>query len=100
MANRILVTNDNRQLFGKAYYYLGNFEKSLEYLSAVKLDNLDDDSKQNVLLYTVLSYYALDQQDKLQELLNTDIAKQFTIDLLYKQVQNDPKWLPLTESMR
>lgn len=100
LANRILVTNDNRQLFGKAYYYLGNFEKSIEYLSAVKLDNLEDDSKQNVLLYTVLSYYALDQQDKLQELLNTDIAKQFSIDLLYKQVQNDPKWLPLTESMR
>lgn len=97
LANRILVTNDNRQLFGKAYYYLGNFEKSLEYLSAVKLDNLDDDSKQNVLLYTVLSYYALDQQDKLQELLSTDIAKVLGIEEILQQVRNDPMWLPLSE---
>jgi tetratricopeptide (TPR) repeat protein len=95
LSNPIRITNDNRQLFGKAYYYLGNFTKSLEYLSEVQLDNLDDSSKQRVLLYTVLSYRALDQQDKVQELLNTDIAKELTMDVQYLLVHNDPLWLPL-----
>jgi tetratricopeptide (TPR) repeat protein len=95
LTNPIRITNDNRQLFGKAYYYLGNFTKSLEYLSGVQLDNLDDSSKQRVLLYTILSYQALDQQDKVQELLNTDIAKELTIDVQYLLVHDDPLWLPL-----
>jgi hypothetical protein len=95
LTNPIRITDDNRQLFGKAYYYLGNFTKSLEYLSEVQLDNLDDSSKQRVLLYTALSYRALDQQDKLQELLNTEMAKELTMDVQYLLVHNDPLWLPL-----
>jgi tetratricopeptide (TPR) repeat protein len=97
LSNPIRITNENRQLFGKAYYYLGNFTKSLEYLSAVQLDKLDDNSKQRVLLYTALSYRALDQQDKLQEMLNSEIAKELTMDVQYLLVHNDPMWLPLVK---
>lgn len=100
LTNPILLTDDNRLLFGKTYYYLGEFDKSLEFLTAVDMGKLEDKDKQNLMLYMLINYHTLNDQNKLQELLETDIAKSLNLNQMYQQVKNDPMWLPLSESAR
>jgi O-antigen ligase/tetratricopeptide (TPR) repeat protein len=97
LTNPIQLTDANRQLFGKAYYYLGKFELSLDYLSAVDLNKIDERYKLNVLIYQALMYHQLNQQNKLQELLSTDMAESLGLDQIYIELLNDPQWLPITE---
>lgn len=97
LTNPIGLTEDNRLLFGKTYYYLGEFERSLEYLSAIDLSKLEGTGKQNLMLYMLLNYEALNEQNKLSELLETNIAKGLNIDQMYQQVKNDPMWVPFSK---
>jgi Flp pilus assembly protein TadD len=97
LSNRIKITNDNRLLFGKAYYYTGDFDQSLEYLTKINLKNLEDNAKLNALIYQAMIYHQSDQEDKLQEILNTEFAKQSALDQIYIELLNDPQWLPLSE---
>jgi tetratricopeptide (TPR) repeat protein len=98
LTNPIRLTNDNRLIFGKAYYYIGDFEKSLEYLAAIDMKNLEDSTKQNVLLIKLLNYQALNQQDNLIELLNSEIVKVLAVDQMYQQLKDNQRWLPLTKN--
>lgn len=100
LTNPIRLTNDNRLLFGKAYYYLGQFNKSLEYLSAIDMDKLEGSDKQNVLLFKLFNYQALNQQDKLEEMLASETIKELAVDQMYQQLKDSPRWLPLTESTK
>jgi tetratricopeptide (TPR) repeat protein len=100
LSKRILLTNDNRQLFGKAYYYLGEFDQSLEYLLPIDLGKLEDSGKRNVLVFTLLNYKVLNNEDKLQELLNSELSKELDIEQIYHQVSVHPEWMPLKENAK
>jgi O-antigen ligase/tetratricopeptide (TPR) repeat protein len=98
LINRIRLTSENQLTIGKAFYYIGNFQKSLEYLSAIDMENLEDSTKQNVLLIKLLNYQALNQQGNLIELLNSEVVKVLAVDQMYQQLKDNQRWLPLTKS--
>jgi tetratricopeptide (TPR) repeat protein len=98
LTNPIRITNDNRLLFGRAYYYTRDFDKSLEYLTKIDLNKLpNDNAKLNALIYQVLIFHHSDQQKKLQELLKTELAKKLNLEEIHIVLLDDPQWLPLTE---
>lgn len=93
--DELRITADNRPLFSQAYYFTGDYEKTLE-LTDVDLSSLEAEQQQLFLILRLLSFDLLGQTAERDELLKQPIVKDLEIDLQTLQaLKENPAWRPI-----
>ena len=100
-SNRLLINNAERRfIFGRAYFYIGDFELALEYLGRIGLGSLDDDPDRliRVIIYRLLAYEYLGMEEDFNKLIQSSRSKDLGIPDNYEQLKQLPMWQLVVQS--
>lgn len=90
----IKYTDQNRKIFGTAYYYLGEHEKSEALLEAIDPSQLFDGDLIELLIIKALNFEYLNDQSSLAELLDSEHSKEVYLNEIFEQAKQDITWQP------
>lgn len=90
----IKYTDQNRIIFGKAYYYLGKHEESLELLESIDSSNLFEGDLIEYFILKALNFEYLNDQSSLAELLDSEQSKEMYLNEMFEQAKQDITWQP------
>lgn len=91
---QIELTRELRVLLARAYYLMGDHHTSLDYLD-VELSISNDERE--FMLYQLLNYKHLNQENKMDELLQTSIAQDALVYQLFQEKVDDPNYIPFDQ---